>query len=336
MPEAPLVHVLMPARDAAPTIATSLRSIQRQTLADFRCVVVDDGSRDETKRIVEQFADRDPRFGVIDSEQPGLIAALQHGLLHCTAKFTARMDADDVMHRDRLQAQLDLLRREPDLAGVGCHVRAFPSASFGRGLLDYSDWLRTVRNEADVVRERFVECPLLHPTWMLRTDVMRTHGYHDRGWAEDWDLLLRLLHSGQRLSVVPRVLHGWRRSERTATATDPRYSQDRMTALRAHHLCLSQLQNHASYVLWGHGDTGRRLRHALLRHDRHPEVIIEVDPRKIGQRIDGALVVPPSALARYRGLPIVVSVANAAPRSIVRQRLADLGCTEGRDFVCAA
>ncbi len=330
------VNVLLPARNAAATLSACLRSLQRQSFPDFRCHIIDDGSSDDTRAIARHTAAQDDRFEVHEGPSLGLVGALQRGLHHCTAAFTARMDADDIMHRDRLRLQVELMEREQKLAGAGCHVRAFPAGMFGNGLAAYTAWLRTIRTEHDVYRDRFIECPLLHPTWMLRTEVLKAHGYCDRGWAEDWDLLLRLLHAGHRLSIVPRILHGWRRGPLTATTIDARYGQQRMTELRAFHLCAGPLHAHDRYVLWGHGDTGRRLRHELLRLGRRPEAIVELDPRKLGQRIDSALVVPPAAVMQFAGRIIVVSVANHGPRTLVRERLAQLGKVEGRDFVCAA
>jgi glycosyltransferase involved in cell wall biosynthesis len=333
---APRVSVLLPARNAAPTLAASLRSVARQSFADFRCIVVDDGSGDESAAIAEAFAAGDARFCVVANAGRGLVDALQTGLRRCDGDFVARMDADDLMHRHRLRRQLEALAPDPGLAGVGCHVRAFPGTAFGAGLRDYVGWLCSVRTADDVAREAFVECPLLHPTWLLRTDVLRTTSWRDVPWPEDYDLLLRLLQRGHRLSVVPRRLHAWRRGPRTATATDPRYAGDAFPRLKAAFLATGLLADTDRYVLWGHGVTGRRLKRELLRLGRRPAAIVELHPRRLGQTIDGAPVVPPASVASLRALPIVVSVAGAGPRKEVRAFLQGLGLVELRDFVCAA
>ena len=330
------IAILMPARDAARTLPACLSSIARQTDPGFRCLVVDDGSTDDTAAVVLRHVQQDERFCLLRQERLGLVAALQRGLAACEEPLVARMDADDLMHRDRLRLQRLALDRDPSLDGVGCHARAFPSSAFGDGTHAYMEWLRAIRDEHDVLRERFVESPLLHPTWMLRTDTLRRAGYRDGAWAEDYDALLRMLGTGARLSVVPRTLHAWRRSERSATNTDPRYSEDARAALKAARLCDGPLAASEHYVLWGHGSTGRRLRRALLAHGRRPVAVVELDPRKIGQRIDGAPVVAPEGLAPHRSAPILVSVAHAGPRAAARRRLAELGLVELRDFFCCA
>lgn len=332
----PCVSILLPARDAERTVGACLRSIARQSAADFECVVVDDGSIDRTASLVRDHAQRDRRFRLIERPRLGLVAALQHGLSACAAPLVARMDADDVMHRDRIALQQEAMASDPGLAGVGCHARAFPSHAFGDGTRAYMQWLRSIQSETDVLRERFVESPLLHPTWMMRTETVRTHGYRDEPWAEDYDLLLRMLGTGERLSVVPRTLHGWRRGPACATATDARYAEERRAELKAARLCEGPLASRDDYVLWGHGSTGRRLRRALAARGRSPAAIVELDPRKVGQRHHGAEVIAPHDVERHDGVPILVCVAHLAPRAEARRRVTALGKVELRDFWCCA
>src|SRR5688572_18672539 len=122
----PLVSVLLPAYNAAATVGACLRSIQRQALAGWECIVVDDGSTDGTAAIARRFARSDTRFRLVCAPHRGLVAALNGGLGHCRGTFVARMDADDLMHRTRLGEQAALLEAAPDLSGAGCHVRFFP------------------------------------------------------------------------------------------------------------------------------------------------------------------------------------------------------------------
>lgn len=332
----PAVSILLPARDAEATIGACLSSIARQSATDFECIVVDDGSIDRTASLVRDRAQRDRRFRLLERPRLGLVAALHHGLSACEARLVARMDADDVMHRDRIALQRQAMESDRGLAGVGCHARAFPSRSFGDGTRAYMQWLRSIRTELDVLRERFVESPLLHPTWMLRTVTARSHGYRDEPWAEDYDLLLRMLGAGERLSVVPRTLHGWRRGPACATTTNARYDEQNRARLKAARLCEGPLASRNDYVLWGHGSTGRRLRSALAAHGRSPTAIVELDPRKIGQSHHGAEVVAPDGISRHDGVPILVCVANLSPRTEARRRITALGKVELRDFWCCA
>jgi hypothetical protein len=187
-----------------------------------------------------------------------------------------------------------------------------------------------------VLRDRFVECPLAHPTWTLRRDVFASFGYRDEGFPEDYDALLRITAAGARLGVVPRVLLLWRDGPSRLSRTHPAYGVDRFVACKAHHLARSFLGDATEYVLWGYGDTGRALARALAAHDRRPTHVIEVHPGRIGQRIFGAEVIAAERLPDVSDRKIVVSVAGAPARREIRERLGAAGFMELRDFICAA
>lgn len=332
----PRVSVLLPARDAEATLAVCLRSLQRQTLRDWECVLVEDASRDGTGALARAIAGRDPRIRVLPTRGLGIVAALRAGLRACRAPLVARMDADDWMHRERLAAQCGALDAEPDLAAVGCHVRLFPRRSLSEGARAYERWLNAVDSATAVRREAFVECPIAHPSLLIRRPLLAGYGYRDVAWAEDYDLVLRLLADGRRLGVVPRRLLGWRHAEPRLSRSDPRYGLDRFTACKAHHLARGFLADGEDYTLWGYGDTGRTLRKALAEHGKRPAHIVELHPGRLGQTIHGAPVVGPDALPTLPRRPLVVSVAGAEPRAQIRTALARMGFEELRDFVVAA
>ena len=200
-------------------------------------------------------------------------------------------------------------------------MRLFPRGALGPGMRAYERWLASVRSPADVRREAFVECPLAHPTLVLRSEVLRAHAYRDLGWPEDYDLVLRLLAAGHELGVVPRRLLAWRHTPDRLSQRSAVYAPDRFTACKAHHLASGLLARERRYWLWGYGGTGRALAKALRAHDRHPDAIVELHPRRIGQRIQGAPVIAPAELGAPGALPLVVSVAGADARGLIRAEL---------------
>jgi glycosyltransferase involved in cell wall biosynthesis len=332
--DSPRVSILLPARNAADTLASCLASIVRQTESAWECIIVDDGSTDGTKELAHEVSSQDPRFRLIATPQRGLISALNEGLRHCRAPFVARMDADDVMHRERLSAQLLALDADGSLAGVGSHVRLFPRRRMSARLGEYERWLNSLRTPTDVARDAYVECPVAHPSLMMRREVFDA-GYMERGWPEDYDLVLRTLSRGGRIGVVPKRLLGWRDSPGRLSRTDQRYAIERFTACKAHFLINSFLVT-AEYMLWGYGSTGRALHRALAARGKLASHIVEVHPGRLGNRIHGALVIPPHDVQRLRGRPLVVSVAREGPRTEIRAALTGMAFIEGEDYVCAA
>jgi cellulose synthase/poly-beta-1,6-N-acetylglucosamine synthase-like glycosyltransferase len=332
----PRVSILLPVRDAEATLAACLRSIVRQTDRDWECVLVDDGSLDASLAVARTFAAADARIRVVDRQRLGLVAALNAGLAECRGPLLARMDADDWMHRERLAAQRAALDGDPRLAAVGSHVRLFPRAALGAGMRAYERWLASVDSPQRVREEAFVECPVAHPTLMLRTRVLRSFGYRDAGWPEDYDLVLRLLEGGLRVGVVPRRLLYWRHGPRRLSRTSPVYEPERFTACKAAFLARSFLASGERYLLWGYGGTGRALHRALQAHGKRASAIVELHPGRLGNRIHGAPVIPPDHLGGGLREPLVVSVAGDEARGQIRARLAAMGYRETQHYVCAA
>lgn len=332
----PQISVLLPVRDAEATLPACLRSLRRQTLRHWECVLVDDGSRDASLALARAAAALDPRIRVLAQGRSGLVAALNRGLAGCRAPLVARMDADDCMHRERLALQRAALAREPALAAVGSHVRLFPRAGLGAGMRAYERWLGSIDSPRRVREEAFVECPVAHPTLLARTRVLRAFAYRDTGWPEDYDLVLRMLAAGERVSVVPRRLLAWRHGSGRLSRTSPRYAPERFTACKAAFLARGFLAGGERYLLWGYGGTGRALQRALRARGKRPAAIVELHPGRLGNAIQGAPVIPPGALAAGLGAPLVVSVAGAEARGQIRAALSAMGYRETRDYVCAA
>ncbi len=347
----PSVSILLPVRDGAATLSACLRSIARQTFADFECVVVDDGSSDASACLAVAMARDDARFIVHRQPARGLVAALTAGIALCRGELIARMDADDLMHRERLAKQVEAMTDDERLAAVGTHVRLFPRRGLRPGRVADEAWRNSVRDADDVRRAAFVECALAHPSWMIRQDVLRAHGYRDVPWPEDYDLLLRLLAAGLRLGVVARRLLHWRDHPARLSRTDPRYAQASFVQAKAHFLCAGSaltlaaselsrptglLAGRDDYILWGYGDTGRALARALLGLGRRPRAIVELHPGRIGNRILGAPVIAPAALSDWLGTPILASVAGSVPRQEICATLRALGLRDVHDFACVA
>jgi hypothetical protein len=240
------------------------------------------------------------------------------------------------MHRERLAAQLELLEGRAELSGAGCHVRLVPRDDLRDGRRRYETWLNSIGDASSVRREAYVECPIAHPSLMVRRDVLDRFGYRDQGWPEDYDLVLRLLTAGHELAVHPRRLLLWRDSGGRLSRTAPEYALDRFTACKAAFLAQDFLASRDQYVLWGYGETGRALRRALLEHGKSPSHIVEMHPRRIGQRIHGAPVIHPDALPALGPERLIASVSGVGPRGRIRAELERIGLQETRDFVCAA
>ena len=114
----PVVSVIITAYNRERVIADAMRSIFRQTLANFELIIVDDGSTDQTAAVVQSFAD--PRLRVLRHEtNRGIPSARNSGLDAARGQFIAWLDSDDVARPRRLARQCQFLRDNPEVAMIG-------------------------------------------------------------------------------------------------------------------------------------------------------------------------------------------------------------------------
>jgi len=335
----PTVSVVLPVRNGMRFLPAALESLRAQTLEDFEVVALNDGSVDESGEILDRWAAGDDRFRVVHLPASGLVAALNAGLAVSRAPVIARMDADDICHRRRLELQLEMLGRRPEVDVVSCGVRFFPRSRVGEGFRIYEAWLNSLRSHHHMARERFVESPVAHPSAMVRRPALeQVGGYRDNGWPEDYDLWLRLFEAGAIFARVDRPLYFWREHPERMTRRDARYSPDAFRRCRAHFLLRGPLAGAAGIVVWGAGQTGRRLSRALAADGRTVEAFVDIDPVKIGRRLRGRPIIPAGELPNLvrPGVVVLAAVASRGARDLIRGRLDALGLVEGETYWCVA
>ena len=335
----PRVSVLLPVRDAGPDLDGCIASLLRQTLSDFEVVAVDDGSVDGSGGELDAWARSDSRVTVLHRPPEGLVAALNAGLERCRASLVARMDADDICHPRRLELQAALLEARPELGAASCLVRHVPWHGVGEGFRIYEAWLNALATPAAIARERFIESPVAHPSAIVRRELYEgCGGYRDFDGPEDYDLWLRLLEAGVQIAKVERHLYFWREHGDRLTRTDGRYSVESFLRCKARYLLRGPLDSASAVVVWGAGQTGRRLSKHLLRGGARITAFVDIDPAKIGRSLRGRPVVGPGELPRLLadGAVVLAAVASRGARALIRQQLDALGLAEGEDYWCVA
>ncbi|HUB48842.1 MAG TPA: glycosyltransferase family 2 protein [Acetobacteraceae bacterium] len=202
----PVIDIIVPARNAAATVRTTVESLQCQTFTGWRIIAVDDGSSDGTGAILADMAATDPRIHVVRGPEQGVVAALNRAVGMTEAEFIARQDADDIAWPERLERQIAYLRSHPDCVGVGCDARHIDET--GQPVGTRSDYRAPDQADFDLLpaREPYVPGPFL---LARREAVLRVGAFRPMHVAEDSDLCWRLQEIGH-LHNLREVLGDYR------------------------------------------------------------------------------------------------------------------------------
>jgi glycosyltransferase involved in cell wall biosynthesis len=199
-----VIDIIMPVYNGAAFISEAITSIQAQTFGKTRTIVVDDGSTDDSARIVAEFAAKDERILLIKQPHLGIQFALNAGLNEAKADYVAFLDADDLWHPEKLEKQLNSIS-EGNFEFCICLVQEFQDAN-------------TI-NQATKQRAR--TAPMKGYTklaLLARREVFSKYGMFDNsiGIGDFVEWFSRVLRTGEPVKIIDEVL-AYRRIHNTNT-----------------------------------------------------------------------------------------------------------------------
>ncbi|EPZ45511.1 glycosyltransferase family 2 protein [Alicyclobacillus acidoterrestris] len=200
----PLVTVLIPAYNREQYVGQAIESIQRQTLQDFVCIVIDDGSTDHTRDVVETYRKLDRRIQCLAlPENRGLGQALQAGLDAVRTRYFTILDSDDWYAPQTLETCLTAIEAaSADVSLVCGNAVIWHEHPDGQLIQQAQQPGRAFDNQYDFI----LYGPTLVPRF-LRTSTVREVGGFERDpitdgrMAEDRLLLLKLIHISRFIYV---------------------------------------------------------------------------------------------------------------------------------------
>ena len=327
-----LVSVVFPVGPKVFDAGLALDDLVGQTYENLEIVAVLNGCPDLVR---SEFLARDnPRLRVIDlGNKPRLLEALDLAVSESRGKWLARMDADDRCDSTRIERQVGLLEvGEFEVASCGISLKE----AMGDGMHRYVDWVNGLDTPEKVSRERFVESPVVQPTVMMTKSLFeKVGGYLRNGFAEDYDLWLRLLEHGARFGKLPDLLYDWYDRPGRLTRSDPRFDHRMMLTLKADALARLPEIKKKGVVISGAGPIGKVLGRELISRGINVRGYFEVSPKRIGSTCQGAPIAGAEELGRrWRDSILLAAVGAGGGRFEVRKLANEVGFREGRDFWC--
>jgi len=324
----PRLSVVIPAYNAEPTVLRAVRSVLDSTVRDLECLVVDDGSSDRTLDVLRQMADS--RLRILAAAHEGVASAANRAVAEARAPFIARMDADDVCDPARFAKQLE--RLEGGLVdGVGGLVRIVDqNGSPVPSMRRYEGWVNSHLDNDSIRAQRFVESPLVNPTMTARREVFEL-GHRSGPFPEDYDLWLRAMAAGFRFEKIPEVVLDWTDGPGRLTRSHENYSADAFDRCRREHLRKGPMSGVKRVGFWGAGQTGKPWLRWLGECGISVDWVVDVSPRKVGETIHGAKVIPPGDLPGPDGSPLLIAVGAPGARELIEENLRARGYVSGED-----
>lgn len=332
----------MPVRNDAGFLPECLASIKVQNLSNYELVAVDDGSEDCSRKVLEKAARQDPRIRIIHTPQRGIVSALNTGLSACRGRYIARMDADDRMRPQRLELQLAFLTNNPGIDFCGCRVEPFTTeGTVSENVRKYHCWSNSLLTDEEIRRERFVESPIMHPTFFASKKLFQQiGGYRDNPWPEDYDLLLRASQIGIVFGKCAETLVEKRHALDRLSRVDPIYKRPAMMKAKVHYLLESGILDHFRGVLIaGTGPTGRELAKRFMEREIPLAGFVDNRMSPPNRKVLGLPAwgfpegVPPDFLKRFPDHLCALGIGDASGQSMMTRLLLEQGWRENLEFV---
>lgn len=197
----PLISIGIPFYNAEKYLGFAIQSVIAQSYENWELILVDDGSSDNSLKIAQEFSQRDGRIRVIcDGQNKKLPYRLNQLIKESKGDFIARMDADDLMHPDRLKKELSFLLENPGYDLVSGGIVSIDHKNNVTGM-------RTV-NKLVTIDKDSKSYPIVHPTVMARRDWYLRNSYSlNYPRAEDYELWCRTSSVGDlKIAILPDIL----------------------------------------------------------------------------------------------------------------------------------
>ena len=199
------ISLLLPVYNSEKTLRKCLTTILSSSYSDFELVIINDGSTDSTKDIIESF--KEGRINYHEKSNSGLIDSLNFGVKNCSSEIIMRIDSDDYINPKKIELQLKELQSSNSvLIGTNAYIVNKDDKIIG----DTNLPLKHTKIVKSMIKFR---PSIIHPSIMVYKEILDRVNYFDEKYhhAEDYDLFLRISRLGN-ISNIPKKLMYLRKS----------------------------------------------------------------------------------------------------------------------------
>lgn len=193
------ISIVIPCHNMAEYIRETIASVKAQTSDNWECIIVDDGSWDKSGRFIDEATAGDDRFKVFHTENKGVAAARNFGILNAIGRYILPLDADDCLMPDAIEKFMKAWRDNPGAALLVPMIERY-----GPGILQIQD------RKWGGYKELIHKCTPTNSSCFRKSDWGRVGGYRHETMYEDWEFWLRLLWKNDTVVNIPEILIRYR------------------------------------------------------------------------------------------------------------------------------
>ena len=318
----------MPVKNTELYLKECLRSIISQTETNWELLAVNDHSTDGSLAILEHFAQKDKRIQFFNNNGSGIINALQLAYSKSKGNYITRMDADDVMPKEKLSTLKQALQtHENGFVATGL-VKYFADYPIGNGYQKYQDWLNSLTTKGTNFTEIYKECVIPSPCWMVsRHDFEKCEAFRPNRYPEDYDLAFRFYKNNLKVIPCHQVLHHWRDYSHRTSRTDTNYADNTFLDIKLHYFLQLEYQPKKTIVLWGAGKKGKIIAKQLTEKNIPFQWVCN-NPKKIGKHIYNTILLSNQSVSNFSPSQYIITVANPKEQQEIKLCLQQVIATD--------
>lgn len=198
----PIVSIIIPCYNYAHLLGETLKNVQQQTFSEWECIVIDDGSTDNTAEVIKQISD--PRISYVRQNNSGPSVARNNGIKKAQGDFIQFLDADDLLETQKLETQVNILRSDKEVGIVYSGVMYFKDSAPEKLYTSFSldntpSWMKDISGSGDAIVLQLLKANIMViSSPLIRKNIFEKCGSFDESlkYNEDWDLWLRYAMAG--------------------------------------------------------------------------------------------------------------------------------------------
>ena len=204
------VSVIVTAYNAEKYLGEAIESILNQTYSNFELILVNDGSKDNTLSIMQEYKEEDSRIVIDDHENMGISKSANRALKLAKGEIVVRMDADDIMVSNRIEVQVNYLKSHPEVTMVSCDAEFVndDGETIGRQVMPGYDTPEFSKN----ILKKPVLVAAAHTGFAsYRQAILDAGGYNENiSCVVDLEMFTRMVENGNILIILRQVLMRYR------------------------------------------------------------------------------------------------------------------------------